>query len=387
MSFKLINTALKSGGIMKYCEADLVRIAKRENNTKRNYLVVDLLQGKHVPVSPSKALQLFESLAQILKETYKDERILFVGFAETATAIGAQVAISMKGKYIQTTREVIPNVEYLYFSEAHSHATQQKLVKNDMDAVMEETDRIIFVEDEVTTGNTILNIVNLLKKLYPGKTRFSAASLLNGMSEEHLNRYKENDIQLHYLVKTDHRSYEERAERFTGNGTYYPCMQQKAGTMKKLVIPGFCNSRRLVDAADYERACHELWEKVSAAIGTVSNQKILVIGTEECMYPALYVGKKLEEHGNQVWSHSTTRSPIVVSMEEAYPLHSRYELKSVYDAERKTFLYDIKEYDRVFVVTDAPKEETAGRNTLINALRTKNDTITWIRWCENEKFL
>jgi hypothetical protein len=105
------------------------------------------------------------------------------------------------------------------------------------------------------------------------------------------------------------------------------------------------------------------------------------------MYPALYVGKKLEEHGNQVWSHSTTRSPIVVSMEEAYPLHSRYELKSVYDAERKTFLYDIEEYDRVFVVTDAPKEETAGRNTLINALRTKNDTITWIRWCENEKFL
>ena len=40
---------------MKYVESDLVRIAKRENNTKRNYLVVNPLQGKHIPVQPSKA--------------------------------------------------------------------------------------------------------------------------------------------------------------------------------------------------------------------------------------------------------------------------------------------------------------------------------------------
>ena len=35
---------------MEYTEKDLVKIAKRENNTKRNYLVVDPLQGKHIPV-------------------------------------------------------------------------------------------------------------------------------------------------------------------------------------------------------------------------------------------------------------------------------------------------------------------------------------------------
>ena len=45
---------------MNYQQKDLVRIAKRENNTKRNYLVVDPLQGKHVPVEPSKALNLFK---------------------------------------------------------------------------------------------------------------------------------------------------------------------------------------------------------------------------------------------------------------------------------------------------------------------------------------
>ena len=79
---------------MEYTEKDLVKIAKRENNTKRNYLVVDPLQGKHIPVVPSKALDLFAALADTFREKYKDEKLLLVGFAETATAI----AKTCKGK-------------------------------------------------------------------------------------------------------------------------------------------------------------------------------------------------------------------------------------------------------------------------------------------------
>ena len=48
-----------------YTEAELVRIAKRENNTRRKYLVVNRLQGKHIPVSPKEALQMFRSLAEL----------------------------------------------------------------------------------------------------------------------------------------------------------------------------------------------------------------------------------------------------------------------------------------------------------------------------------
>ena len=60
---------------MEYTEKDLVKIAKRENNTKRNYLVVDPLQGKHIPVVPSKALDLFAALADTFREKYKDEKL------------------------------------------------------------------------------------------------------------------------------------------------------------------------------------------------------------------------------------------------------------------------------------------------------------------------
>ena len=58
---------------MEYTESELVKIAKRENNTKRNYLVVDPLQGKHIPVQPSKALTLFSSLADTFRKKYQNE--------------------------------------------------------------------------------------------------------------------------------------------------------------------------------------------------------------------------------------------------------------------------------------------------------------------------
>ncbi len=363
-----------------YIEQDLVRIAKRENNTKRNYLVVDPLQGKHIPVSPGKALKLFENLADVLRGKYQGERLLLVGFAETATAIGAQAALSLQTKYIQTTREIIPGAEYLFFSEEHSHAAEQKLVKDDIDAAVKDTDRILFIEDEVTTGKTILNIIAIMEKLYPGKLKYSVASLLNGMAKEHQHIYAQKGIDLHYLVKTDHSTYGEKAELFTGNGTYFACCTDRVDRFDMISVPGRMDTRRLIEAAEYEKACEELWKTLIGYTGKIENKNILVIGTEEFMYPALFVGKKLEEMGNTVKSHATTRSPIAVSPEEDYPLHVRYELKSLYDSERRTFLYDIDSYDQVLILTDAHMEKEEGLHSLLNAVRTKNENIVLVRW-------
>ncbi len=395
---------------MKYQERDLVKIAKRENNSKRNYLVVDPLQGKHVPVTPSAALNLFKNLASKLQGKYEGERLLLIGFAETATAISAQAAITLGTKYIQTTREVIPDVSYLFFSEAHSHATEQKLVKDDIDRVINETDRIVFVEDEVTTGNTIMNIIRIIRREYQRKIKFAVASLLNGMTEEYLKIYREEEIELHYLVKTDHSGYSAIAEKYHCDGTCvcataekYHCdglsirAIQEDHTQEKLAvsiqdkiwnelphiisIPGWMNARRFVDAKQYETACKKLAETVIAETSVKQGERVLVIGTEEFMYPALLTGQEIEKMGCEVRSHSTTRSPIAVSTEEEYPLHCRYELRSLYDPDRKTFIYDLESYDRVIVMTDSALVSLKGLETLTYALSMKNENITVIRWC------
>lgn len=379
---------------MKYQEKDLVKIAKRENNTKRSYLVVDPLQGKHVPVEPSKALNLFKSLAEKLQGKYEGERLLLIGFAETATAIGAQAAITLGTKYIQTTREVIQDARYLFFSEAHSHATEQKLVKDDIDRVINDIDRIVFIEDEVTTGNTIMNIIKIITKEYQKKTKFAVASLLNGMTEEYLKIYQDEKIELHYLVKTDHSGYGTVAEQYRCDGLYICAIPenhtqesadidvQSEKNMREHIIsiPGWMNARRFVDAKQYGAACKKLAKTVITETVVKQGERVLVIGTEEFMYPALLTGYEIEKMGCVVRCHSTTRSPIAVSTEEEYPLHCRYELRSLYDPDRKTFIYDLENYDRVIVMTDAALASLKGLETLIYALRMKNENISVIRW-------
>ena len=62
---------------MNYKENDLITIAKRENNSKRSFLLVNPLQGKHIPAVPSQCLELFSTLAkQVFSEQKFDYKVL-----------------------------------------------------------------------------------------------------------------------------------------------------------------------------------------------------------------------------------------------------------------------------------------------------------------------
>lgn len=369
------------GSKIMYTEKDLVAIAKRENNNKRNYLVVNRLQGKHIPVESEYSLDMFKELAGMVLEEYKDEKILVVGFAETATAIGSAVAVSTNSYYMQTTRENIENVEYLYFTESHSHATEQKLIKTDLDKIIDEIQRIVFVEDEVTTGNTILKIIDIIEKTYPKNIQFSVASLLNGMDEVAREVYESRNIRMHYLVKTDHSAYIDIAEQFEGNGEYCSYPQVCKTELKVYKAEHYLNARRLQTGSAYKEACDKLCKQIMQWLTFEKGEKILVLGTEEFMYPAIYVGAAITKKGCEVKSHSTTRSPIAVSKEEEYPVHVRYELHSFYDDERRTFIYDLDKYDKVLIITDSVNQSKQGMKDLCsNLAKCGNTNIHVIEW-------
>ena len=364
-------------------EKNMVAIAKRENNTKRNYLVVNRLQGKHIPVKGKNAFYIFDSLAQKLEKEYNNERLLIVGFCETATAIGSRLAVCLNSSYMQTTREIIDNVQYLFFTESHSHATEQKLVKNDIDTVINSIDRIIFAEDEVTTGNTIMKIINIIENTYPNKIKFSVASLLNGMNSDSLNTYKSKGINVHYLVKTNHSAYGEIADSYKGDGDYITPDISDCGIECNNIYTSYINARRLTSGNAYEDSCGKLFDCIIKDNHLDDINNALIVGTEEFMYPALYTAEKLNDMGINAVSHSTTRSPIAVSLEEQYPLHRRFELRSLYDSDRVTFIYDLKKYDKVIIITDSPSVSQTGLNSLVNALKSVgNNDIKLYRWCK-----
>ena len=155
----------------------------------------------------------------------------------------------------------------------------------------------------------------------------------------HRNRYKERGIRLHYLLKTDHEAYGRIAGQYAENGSYEACDTSSIRNVREISISGRMDARRLVNAPDYRKACKALWSGIEESVSFEQEQSVLVIGTEEFMYPALFIADRIEKLGCKVRCHSTTRSPIAVSRDEGYPLRTRYELKSLYDKDRSCLLY------------------------------------------------
>lgn len=344
----------------KYSEEQILRIAKRYKNSKRKYLLVDPLQAKHIPVSPSRALEMMDTLGKLVIKKYP-EAFLVIGFAETATAISSVVAENIKDCfYIQTTREDVCDNNFLEFEEQHSHAVEQKLVLKNIDSAIINSPQIIFVDDEISTGNTLLNTVNSVRGKYPEikDKKIIIASVLNRVSDENIKRLNENNIDCVSLCKINEYDYEKYIVNINTDAPdpiyfdteiNFPYINIEADNKPP-------DPRIGLEMSDYRKGLDAFFDEIMAQIKIESNEKILVLGTEECMYPALIFGKRLEEKYNaEVYCHSTTRSPIGISQQSDYPINNGYQINCFYDDTRVTFIYNIRNYDKVIIVTDSKK--------------------------------
>lgn len=365
---------------MTYNKNDIIRIAKRENNTMRSYLVLNRLQAKHIQADPVETIEMFDTLAEKLSGKIDPATTLIIGFAETATAIGAHLAVYHGTYYIQTTREDIKGAKYIYFSEMHSHASEQRIVRNELDKVIDGITDIVFAEDELTTGNTILNAIHSINKAYKKRNfRFHAVSLINGMDKKSLNLFARKGVTIRFLIKTNNEEYEETAAAYESSGRVVPAAHTNT-IVNTVTAQGMINPRMMTTGKKYASAMKALYSFLKS-LKKKTTKNVLFIGTEECMYPAIYIANRESKGVSRVRTHSTTRSPIAVCTDEAYPLHTRFELHSLYDSERQTYIYDLDSYDHVVIVTDAPEGDETGLNELVAALESVgNENIELVRW-------
>ena len=345
---------------------DVLRLAKRFNNKKRNYLLVNPLQGKHLPTEPSTALEMMNSLGKLVAEKFSSARLV-IGFAETATAIGAVVAknISDDCFYIQTTRENISGT-FIEFLEEHSHAPEQKLYSENFSELINKTSEIIFVDDEFSTGKTLLNIVRQLKNKFPALNdkKICAASIINRLSEENLAELAAENISCVYLVKIDQKNFD--ADKFSIRAaSEIPKILQKTCPLSQVPIP-LQDTRFGVKIGEYFNQCSEIGNFIAEMLGNEKFSDVLILGTEEFMFPAIISGQKLEKNFSAV-THSTTRSPIGICDDKNYPINNGFKLKSFYDSTRTTFIYNLKRYDAAIIVTNA-ENFSLGLENLISAL-------------------
>lgn len=360
-----------------YTKETTLRVAKRYRNAKRAYLLVNPLQAKHMPVSPTEALTMMRTLGAGLQQEFPGARLV-LGFAETATALGAAVAsrLGPDCAFLTTTREAGEGPGWVRFLEEHSHAAEQKLWGGDLDALLQKTDTVLFVDDEISTGKTLRNMVAQLTRRWPalGEKTLVAASLLNRVTPEQEKALADAGITCRCLVRLPQEDHTAQVADWTVTEAPPAVPQNLSFRQETLPGEGLLDPRKTLRIGAYDGSCQAVAEAMlSHTLGPVETLgKTLVLGTEECMYPALILGEKLERLGAEVCCHATTRSPIGLCDAPGYPIRSGWKLPSFYEEERTTYVYNLREYDTVIVVSDTKKTDLRAIQALASVLTCKH---------------
>lgn len=376
-----------------------ITVEKRDKNTKRDFLFVNKEQCKHIPCKASDMIDMCKALgkgvASILKER-KSQSCLVIGFAETATAIGQIVADTLDFgvkqcavQYTVTTRENVQGTENLLtFEEEHSHATTQKLlcVEGVTDNDISNYDTVVFVDDELTTGNTIINFIKALTS--KSKTEFNGhfivASICNWQDETAKKRFEKHGIETVALFSGEIADvnakvigeYSENSGLMeyapsSSNVTY---LDLRDTEYKEMMF----ESSRVVDNIMYKReyaeeTCDKILDLLEVDIRNNGYKHIRVIGTEEFMYVPIKLALGLErtvKGSVDVVCQATTRSSIAVSKEHSSFKDSivcKSKVSSVYSKDRNTYIYNLvhrekgssteRDQELVLLVTDSSNEK------------------------------
>ncbi|NED21601.1 phosphoribosyltransferase, partial [Streptomyces sp. SID9913] len=158
----------------------LLGLALRRN-PKRAHLLVSQVLGKHVPRSPSVVYEHGVALGRRVGELLGGAagRAVVLGYAETATGLGHSVADGLgTAPYLHSTRRPVPGVPTAGgFEESHSHATSHLLLPEDP-RLLAGDGPLVLVDDEFSTGNTVLNTVRALHARYP-RPRYVIVALVD----------------------------------------------------------------------------------------------------------------------------------------------------------------------------------------------------------------
>lgn len=345
---------------------ELLGLALRRN-PKRAHLLVSNVLGKHVPQRPSVVYGAGYGLGERVRALLGEEearRAVVLGYAETATGLGHAVADGLRdAPYLHSTRRPVAGVAQAGgFEEAHSHATSHLLLPEDPELLAQgaEASALVLVDDEFSTGNTVLNTIRALHELHP-RDRYVIVALVDMRSPADRDRLTAFAAEIGARVDLVTRSTgtvtlpdgvlergqalvaaqeaeqaeeaREAGEAREASASAPPPVPAPAPvTRVDLAWPagvpdggrhGFTPAHR----AALEAALPGMAERIAGALGGRARQgRVLVLGFEELMYAPLRLGTALEQTlgaAAEVRYSTTTRSPVLAVDDPGYAIRTR----------------------------------------------------------------
>ncbi|MES4887579.1 phosphoribosyltransferase [Streptomyces sp. NPDC096012] len=344
----------------------LLGLALRRN-PKRAHLLVSHVLGKHVPQSPAvvygHGLRLGRRVAALLGEAERATAVV-LGYAETATGLGHAVADGLgTAPYLHSTRRPVATVARAGgFEESHSHATSHLLLPEDP-ALLSGDGPLVLVDDEFSTGNTILNTIRDLHARHP-RRRYVVVALVDMRSPgdtERLTRFAagigarvdviataSGTVRLPEGVLKKGQELVARYEPGGGPGTAGPALagasvtahrpdgtapgsaRGAAGEVRRVDLrwpPGLPDGGRHgftpAHRARLEAALPAMADRIAGALPAGAG-RVLVLGFEELMYAPLRLAHELERVTDaEVRFSTTTRSPVLAVDDPGYAIRTR----------------------------------------------------------------
>ncbi|WP_327663539.1 MULTISPECIES: phosphoribosyltransferase [unclassified Streptomyces] len=354
----------------------LLGLALRRN-PKRAHLLVSNVLGKHVPQRPSVVWGAGRELGVRVRELLGDEaarRAVVLGYAETATGLGHSVADGLAlATYLHSTRRPVEGVARAGgFEESHSHATSHLLLPEDPHLLAGDGP-LVLVDDEFSTGNTVLNTIRALHELH-AREHYVIVALVDMRSPGDQGRLEEfaRDIGARVdLVVAARGTVElpdgvlEKGQALVAahEGGQLPAPRRERAELVRLDDLGW--PRDLPDGGRHGFA-PEHRERLEAALPDMAARlaphlgegRVLVLGNEELMYAPLRLATELEAAGADVAYSTTTRSPVLAVDDPGYAIRSRLVFPAhdaPADGPGDRFAYNVAGggFDTVVVVLDS----------------------------------
>ncbi|KAA6200048.1 phosphoribosyltransferase [Streptomyces parvus] len=332
---------------------ELLGLALRRN-PKRAHLLVSNVLGKHVPQKPSVVYGAGYGLGERVRALLGEEearRAVVLGYAETATGLGHAVADGLRdAPYLHSTRRPVAGVRQAGgFEEAHSHATSHLLLPEDPALLAQgaEASALVLVDDEFSTGNTVLNTIRALHETHP-RDRYVIVALVDMRSPADRDRLTAFAAEIGARVDLVTRStgtvtlpdgvlergqalvaaQEAEAADPVPGAAGHPTPVTRVDLAWPAGVPdggrhGFTPAHR----AALEAALPDLAERIAGALGDDARRgRVLVLGFEELMYAPLRLGTALERAMGadaEVRYSTTTRSPVLAVDDPGYAIRTR----------------------------------------------------------------
>ncbi|MEU0055049.1 phosphoribosyltransferase [Streptomyces sp. NPDC006334] len=326
-------------------------------NPKRAHLLVSNVLGKHVPQSPAVVRGHGVALGRRVRELLGAEagNAVVLGYAETATGLGHCVADGIGSvPYLHSTRRPVPGVARAGgFEEAHSHATSHLLLPEDP-ALLVGDGPLVLVDDEFSTGNTVLNTIRDLHERYP-RRRYVVVALVDMRSAADAGRL--DDLAHEIGARVDLLAAasgtvllpegvlergRELVARYEVGGAANGDSSSAAAPRPAPTGPQPTHHLTRVDLnwpeglpdggrhgftpthrAQLDAALPDMAARLAAALPRDAS-RVHILGFEELMYAPLRLACELERGGGvEVTYSTTTRSPVLAVDDPGYAIRSR----------------------------------------------------------------